>query len=123
MGGHGGINILFDKKWNVYNRDNIRRFRDDEEKKQNELQNNEENLIKQKLKLKYLQINKNMKSFQTNDNLNWNFCEEIRESEMEANHKNEKIVEKPFYQKRVKKIMKKKISIIKKNKINLNLKK
>ncbi len=42
MGGHGGINILFDKKWNVYNRDNITRVRNDEDK----------NKLQQKIKRK-----------------------------------------------------------------------
>ena len=30
MGGHGGLNILPQKSWNVYNRDNRQRVADDE---------------------------------------------------------------------------------------------
>ena len=30
MGGHGGLNILPQKKWNVYRRDNQQKVKDDE---------------------------------------------------------------------------------------------
>ena len=126
MGGHGGINILFDKEWNVYNRDNIKKFRNDEEKAKFEKIKKEKERINQKLRMKYLKLIKDQKNPELKKNLNSvlknkNLILEdkkIEESEKKINF------EKTWYQSKRKKIKKNKKNLAYKNikkikKINL----
>ena len=58
MGGKGGLNILFQKEWNVYNRDNQAKVEAAEAKEINRAANEKDEKIKSSLRLIYLSLQK-----------------------------------------------------------------
>ena len=59
MGGHGGLNILPQKKWNVYNRDNREKVDRDKKKHAEKMKAQETRSMQTKSNMKYDIIRKN----------------------------------------------------------------
>lgn len=62
MGGHGGLNILPQKKWNVYNWDNKEKVEKDEREAEEKAKLKEKRKVEAKLSLQYTILERNKKT-------------------------------------------------------------